>query len=111
MSSGQTICGISLWVTWLMLIAGTRMACEAHEFSDPLRDNKHVRCWHIVLCVFRAWSGFYVSSLYLDTEPKALSRGAMLQPFISALQPAKPYRSRGTRPYGIHIIRIDLFNH
>lgn len=81
MSSGQTICGISKWVTWLMLIAGTRMACEAHVFSDPLRDNKHVRCWHIVLCVFRAWSGFYVSSLYLDTEPKALSRGAMLQPF------------------------------
>lgn len=40
----KTICGISMWVTWLMLIAGTRMAREAHEFSDPFRDIKHVRC-------------------------------------------------------------------
>lgn len=67
--SGQTICGISLRVSWLMLGAGTCRPVKHMRVSGALRDDKHVTAAS-VLCT--AHSQAFVLSLYFDTEPKAL---------------------------------------
>jgi hypothetical protein len=60
--------------------------------------------------VFRAYSGSCLVTLfgYGALGPVQRSNAPATSAFASL---AKPYLVQGTRPYGIHVIRIDLFNH
>lgn len=83
----QTTCGISVWVTRLMLRIGTCRLVK-HKSSRTLFGttiSKHFavgRGLCVCVCVCFTQSRVLVSSLYLDTELWALSRAARPnQPF------------------------------
>lgn len=102
--NGQTMCGISMWVSWLMLRSGT---CRPVKHMSLGRSSGGwAQSPPAVYTVYRAWSGCSVLSLYFDTErrPPFLRSHALS---IPASQPARPLRPRGPEPCGFHIIRID----